>query len=207
MSKTPPLLQIKALTVPHVEPVNLTLNARECLCITGPSGSGKTLLLRALADLDPHDGEMLLADIPSRQIAADQWRRQVGLLPPESSWWKVRTGAHFRHGTALPLERLGLKELLLDAHVSRLSSGERQRLALLRLLANRPRVLLLDEPTANLDPENAQRVEELIDEYRRNRPAAVIWVSHDREQVARVATRHAVLEDGHLHEQPRALTA
>ena len=200
LSKTPPLLQIKALAVLNVAPVTLTLQARECLCITGASGTGKTLLLRALADLDPHDGEVLLANVASARIAADQWRRQVGLLPPESSWWEVRTGEHFRTGAALPLARLGLAESLLDAPVSRLSSGERQRLALLRLLANQPKVLLLDEPTANLDPENTRRVEALIAEYRQHRPAAVVWVSHDPAQVTRVATRRAVLEGGRLQE-------
>lgn len=202
MSKTPPLLQIKALTVPNVEPVTLTLDASECLCITGPSGSGKSLLLRALADLDPHGGEMLLQDVPASRIAAHQWRGQVGLLPPESGWWLPRAGDHFSSAADLPLERLGLAEPLLAAQVTRLSSGERQRLALLRLLVHRPKVLLLDEPTANLDSDNTRRVEALIADYRLSRPAAVIWVSHDRAQVARVATRCAVLEAGRLHEQP-----
>jgi ABC-type iron transport system FetAB ATPase subunit len=194
------LLRIKALAVPNVAPVTLTLLARECLCITGASGTGKTLLLRALADLDPHAGEMWLADVAASGFAADLWRRQVGLLPPESSWWEVRAGDHFPRGATLPLARLGLNEAVLDAPVSRLSSGERQRLAVLRLLGNRPKVLLLDEPTANLDPENTRRVEALIEDYRQSRPAAVIWVSHDPAQVARVATRRAVLEGGRLQE-------
>jgi ABC-type iron transport system FetAB ATPase subunit len=202
MSKAPHLLRIKALTVPNVEPIMLAVDARECLCITGPSGSGKSLLLRALADLDPHGGEMLLADVPADRMAADQWRRQMGLLPPESGWWLPRAGDHFNSTADLPLARLGLTEALLTAPVSRLSSGERQRLALLRLLANRPKVLLLDEPTANLDPENTRRVEALIADYRQSRPAAVIWVSHDHAQVARVATRCAVLDAGRLQEQP-----
>ena len=69
-------------------------------------------------------------------------------------------------------------------------------MALVRLLVNRPRVLLLDEPTAGLDPEDVRRVEELVARYRRSTKAPVLWVSHDVGQVARVADRHFVMSDG-----------
>ncbi len=202
MSQAPPLLQIRELLLPLLGPVTLSLAAGECLCVTGPSGSGKTLFLRALADLDPHEGEVYLQDVPAHTIAPPQWRRQVGLLPPESSWWLRTARAHFpAQWPAEPAARLGLDEAVLDRPVARLSSGERQRLALLRLLANRPHVLLLDEPTANLDADNTQRVEALIAGYRQQHPAAVIWVSHDPAQVRRVATRAVRLVDGCLKEQ------
>jgi len=71
----------------------------------------------------------------------------------------------------------------------------------MRLLPNQPEVLLLDEPTANLDPENTRRIEAVIDEYRRARQAAIIWVSHDIAQVERVADRHYAVEAGELVEQ------
>ena len=186
-------------------PVNLSVNAGECLCITGPSGGGKSLLLRAIADLDPHDGEVLLDGVPATDIAPEQWRRQVGLLPPESNWWLPRAGDHFHNGMPVSLAQLGLNDAILKQPLSRLSSGERQRLALLRLLANQPRVLLLDEPTANLDPDNTQRVEAVIAAYRDRQQVAVIWVSHDRGQVQRVAGRHAILDDGTVREQAMEL--
>lgn len=182
-------------------PVNLSVNEGECLCITGPSGGGKSLLLRAIADLDPHDGEVLLDGVPASDIAPEAWRRQVALLPPESNWWLPRAGDHFHNGMPFPLAELGLDDAILKQPVSRLSSGERQRLALLRLLANQPRVLLLDEPTANLDPDNTRRVEDVVDAYRNRQQAAVIWVSHDRAQVQRVASRHAELDGGTVREQ------
>lgn len=181
-------------------PVTLSLMAGDCLCITGPSGCGKTLLLRALADLDPHDGEAYLQDVPAHTIAPPQWRKQVGLLPPESSWWLRTARTHFNAALPYAPQRLGIDDDVLDRPVGRLSSGERQRLALLRLLANRPHVLLLDEPTANLDADNTQRVEQLIADYRQQRHAAVIWVSHDPAQVKRVATRHARVIGGLLVE-------
>jgi ABC-type iron transport system FetAB ATPase subunit len=197
-SKTSPLLQIRALHRLMLGPLSLEVAAGECLCIAGASGSGKSQLLRAIADLDPHTGELWLQGTRSGDMTPEAWRHQVGLLPPESSWWLPLVGEHFFNGLPVPLEHIGLPATILDQPVTRLSSGERQRLALMRLLANRPRVLLLDEPTANLDPENTRRIEAVIAEYRALQQAAVIWVTHDPEQVSRVASRSCELVDGTL---------
>ncbi len=201
VSKPPPLLQIKNLRRLMLGPVSLAANAGECLGISGPSGTGKSLLLRAIADLDPHDGEVLLEGVRCRDLTPVQWRTLVGLLPPESCWWLPRVADHFLNGLPVPLEALGLAPAILQEPVVRLSSGEKQRLALLRLLANRPRVLLLDEPTANLDPANTKRMEAVISEYRQTQSVAVIWVSHDQAQIARVASQHFTMVDGQLQEQ------
>jgi len=87
---------------------------------------------------------------------------------------------------------------MLDKPVTRLSNGESQRLALLRLLENRPRVLLLDEPTASLDETNARRVEDLVRNYCRAHEAALVWVSHDRFQLQRLGARKIYLCEGQL---------
>jgi len=198
VSKAPPLLQINMLRRLMAGPVTLAVDVGDSLCISGPSGSGKSLLLRAIADLDPHEGEVLLQGESAAAIPPAVWRARVGLLPPESSWWLPRVKNHFQNGMPVPLEHIGLSGNILEQPVARLSSGEKQRLALMRLLSNRPRVLLLDEPTANLDPVNTGLVEAVITEYRRAQQAAVIWVSHDPEQVARVANRYYELRDGTL---------
>lgn len=183
-----------------VGPVSFDVAAGECLCLSGPSGAGKSLLLRAIADLDPHEGAAWLDGIACQDAAPTTWRRRVGLLPPESSWWLPRVIEHF-HATDPPsLDALGLDPGLLGEPIARLSSGERQRFALLRLLANTPRVLLLDEPTANLDPVSTGRVEAVIADYRQRRQAAVLWVSHDPAQIARVADRHLRVSGGRLLE-------
>lgn len=202
MSKPSPLLQINKLQRPMFGPLSLVINAGECVCLSGPSGAGKSQLLRAIADLDPHDGEVLLAGEPSGDIKPYLWRQRVGLLPPESYWWRPTAAAHFHNGLPVALEALGLPEDILDKPVTRLSSGEKQRLALLRLLANAPRVLLLDEPTANLDPANTLRTEAVINDYRQLHGVAILWVSHDPEQVTRVADRRLQLSEGDLQEQP-----
>ena len=198
MSKAPPLLQIEELRRLMIGPLTLSVDAGDCLCISGPSGSGKSLLLRAMADMDPHAGNLWLSGKPAVDILPQVWRTQVGLLPPESAWWLPIVGDHFRNGVVIPLEQIGLQDAIMEQPVMRLSSGEKQRLALMRLLSNRPRVLLLDEPTANLDPENTQRLEAVITDYMREYEAAVIWVSHDMAQIGRVANRYYELSDGTL---------
>ena len=201
MSKAPPLLQIKNLRRLMIGPLSLDVDGGDCLCISGPSGSGKSQLLRAIADLDPHEGEAFLEGVASNDLAANEWRTRVGLLPPESCWWLPRAIDHFHDGVPVSLDHIGLSSAILEQPVSRLSSGEKQRLALMRLLSNRPRVLLLDEPTANLDPENTRRVEAVIREYQHSHDAAVIWVSHDTAQVRRVANRYYEVVGGDLQQR------
>jgi ABC-type iron transport system FetAB ATPase subunit len=201
VSKSSILLQVKALRRPMLTSCSFEVAAKECVCISGPSGAGKSVLLRAIADLDPYEGEVLLDGVAVTEYAPDEWRRQTGLLPSESSWWFQTPLEHFHNGIPVPLDRVGLRSPVLEKPINYLSSGEKQRLALLRLLANRPRVLLLDEPTANLDDENTQRVEEIIKSYRREHEAAVLWISHNRDQIERVANRHFILDENGLLEQ------
>jgi ABC-type iron transport system FetAB ATPase subunit len=201
VSKAPPLLQIKNLRRLMIGPLSLDVDSGDCLCISGPSGSGKSQLLRAIADLDPHEGESFLEGVASNELAANEWRARVALLPPESCWWLPRAIDHFHDGVPVSLVHIGLSSAVLEQPVNRLSSGEKQRLALVRLLSNRPRVLLLDEPTANLDPENTRRIEAVISEYQHSHDAAVIWVSHDAAQARRVANRYYDVVGGDLQQQ------
>jgi ABC-type iron transport system FetAB ATPase subunit len=191
-------LKVENLSFLSLGPFQFGVAGGECLGITGPSGSGKTLLLRALADLDPHTGEVFLDGVAAGALPAPQWRRQVGLLPAESAWWADTVGAHFEEVAPRWLDRLGFRPEVLQWEVARLSSGERQRLAFLRLLVGQPAVLLLDEPTANLDAENTRRLEDLVRRCREERGAAVVWVTHDLDQLRRVATRCCRLQNGRL---------
>jgi ABC-type iron transport system FetAB ATPase subunit len=193
-------LRIEGLRFHDIGPIELAIEPRECICISGPSGSGKTLMLRSIADLDPHEGRIFLDAREACEFPAPEWRRRVGLLPSESRWWRDTVRPHLPDPPSGWLETLGLGEEALDWPVSRLSAGERQRIALLRLLCNRPEVLLLDEPTARLDPDIVQRTERLISDFREQSEAAVIWISHDPAQIERIARRHYRIESGLLQE-------
>ena len=197
-----PSLRIRELVTRHVGPIDLSISPGECVCIRGPSGSGKSLLLRALADIDPHQGEAYLDDAACSGMPAPQWRSQVALVMAESQWWAERVGDHFDSaGHAQWLERLGLPADAMDWEIARCSTGEKQRLALLRTLVQEPAALLLDEPTGNLDQDSTRRVEALLEAYRRERQAALLWVSHDERQVERVAQRGFLMREGKLVER------
>ena len=191
-------LTVESLSLHHIGPISLTLEAGQCCAILGASGTGKTLLLRAIADLEPHQGRVFLDDIDCEQIPPQDWRRQVGMLAAKIMWWHDCVNEHFPSVNIDWLIRLGLNADILHSPVQRLSNGEQQRLALLRLLANQPKVLLLDEPTSNLDKHNTLCMEKLLTEYQRDHNAAVIWVSHDVEQAKRVAQLCYVMENGQL---------
>lgn len=186
----------------HVAPLSLSLQPGDNLVLSAPSGTGKTLLLRALADLDVHDGQISLQGQPQSEYSPAEWRSKVAYLPAESAWWAEKVGEHFSDSDTVNWAQLGFDDSVLDWSVSRLSSGERQRLAILRMMLMRPKVLLLDEPTANLDAENTAKVEALISAYMQEADAAAIWVSHDRAQQQRLGARLVILADKQWREQP-----
>ncbi|HRY16157.1 MAG TPA: ABC transporter ATP-binding protein, partial [Candidatus Competibacteraceae bacterium] len=80
-------LRLESLCTVQLRDIDLTLAAGEQVFLSGVSGSGKSLLLRAIADLDPHSGEVWLDDQPRSRLSPPEWRRRVGLLPTESHWW------------------------------------------------------------------------------------------------------------------------
>jgi phosphate-transporting ATPase len=123
-------------------------------------------------------------------------------VPAEPGWWADTVGEHFSEWmAALALVRdLGFPEEAKGWPIVRLSTGERLRLALIRALMARPKVLLLDEPTAALDPASVAAVESLI-ATRVRAGLAVLWVTHDAEQAKRIAHRLLVVKSGQVREE------
>jgi ABC-type lipoprotein export system ATPase subunit len=180
------MLKVDNIIIPSLAPISFELAAGECLGVSGDSGCGKTRLLRAIADMDEVEGSVCIDDLCRPDVSGADWRKQVALLPAESQWWFDTVAPHF--AAATNLAALGFGDEVSHWQISRCSSGEKQRLAILRLLANKPKVLLLDEPTANLDTENTRKVEMLVAEYLAENNAVAIWVSHNRAQLKRVVS-------------------
>ena len=197
-----PILQVRHLRTSLLKPASFLLSPGECIAVRGPSGAGKTLLLRAIADLDPNEGLVCLNGRDRSTITGPEWRRLVGYVPAEPGWWADTVGEHFSEWTAALafVKELGFPEEARAWPIARLSTGERLRLALVRALMVPPKVLLLDEPTAALDPASVAAVETLI-AARVRAGLAVLWVSHDAEQAKRVAHRLLLVDGGQVREE------
>jgi ABC-type iron transport system FetAB ATPase subunit len=194
-------LLVKNLRTAFAGPFELDLGTGACAAITGPSGSGKSLFLRMIADLDPNEGQVWLNGTERSSIPAPQWRRQATYVSAESGWWADRVIEHFearqRSDVAALGARLGLRADLLDAPVAQLSTGEKQRLSLVRALLRSPRVLLLDEPTGPLDEESVIKVEALLRE-RKATGTSILLVTHDPNQAERLGDQRYRMVAGHL---------
>ena len=187
------MLRVDYLTVPGLPKLTFEVGRGECLVVEGPSGSGKTRVLRAIADLDPSEGYVHLDGIERSEMGGPQWRRMVRYASAEPAWWAGTAGEHFPPGAKIDrlLPALGLDPDQLRYPIADLSTGERQRLGLIRALADEPRVLLLDEPTSALDPTSAAMAEELI-RFQLLADRIVLLVTHDPGQIDRLA--HARLQ-------------
>jgi UDP-glucose/iron transport system ATP-binding protein len=190
------MLTVSALTRLHVS-ASLELKDGECAALQGPSGVGKSLLLRAIADLDPNEGRVELDGTLRETVPAPIWRKQVTYVAAEPGWWAESVKEHFTAwAEAVPLiEKLGLLPSCGSWSIGRLSSGEKQRLGLVRALMLRSRVLLLDEPTSALDSASAAAVESIVAE-RVSTGTSVIWSTHDRAQAHRVGSRLFIMNSG-----------
>jgi UDP-glucose/iron transport system ATP-binding protein len=194
-------LRIRQLATKLIGPISFDVAAGEGLALMGPSGAGKSLLLRAIVDLDPSTGNVMVGAHARDDMPANEWRKLVALVPAESGWWADRVRDHFPasfDATEL-IGKLGLAGSF-EWDVGRLSTGERQRLALARALCRRPEALLLDEPTASLDDHATGLVEDLIGECCGG-GMALLLVTHDRRQAERMAKRLLRISDGRI-DQP-----
>ncbi|CAG9180121.1 ABC transporter ATP-binding protein [Cupriavidus pampae] len=188
-------LQIRQLAGHGRGPFDFDVPPGRCTVLSGASGSGKSLVLRMIADLIPSSGDVRIGSTSRESLSGPAWRREVVYVAAESGWWADDVRSHFEIrdvlNLALPalLRALHLRDDILDAQVSHLSTGERQRLALLRAITLRPRFLLLDEPTSGLDRDSTLAVEAILND-RMTAGMGLLVVTHNTEQAARLQGKH-----------------
>jgi len=193
--------------------VSLDVRPGEFLTLLGPSGCGKTTLLRLLAGFETPDAGRIL--ISGEDVAGwPPYRRPVNTVFQHYALFPHRTVAG---NVAFGLEDCGIPPSEIAARVSRalemvrltglgerridqLSGGQKQRVALARAVVLEPDVLLLDEPTANLDPYNVGLIESIVREQNQQRGTTVVLVTHNVFQARRLAARCALLLDGRIVE-------
>ena len=216
-----PLVRVHGVTKRYgpraaIAGVSLDVEPAESVVVLGPSGCGKTTLLRLFAGLEvPDEGEIWLA---GRQVAAPgrilvpPHERGVGFVFQDLALWP-----HFTVGENLAFvvgsvglpkadrsvriqEVLALVRIapLVDRYPHELSGGEQQRAALARSLVARPRLLLLDEPFSNLDPELRATLRGELSALQRSLALTTIYVTHDRQDAAALADRLVTMRDGRI---------
>ncbi|HZY94950.1 MAG TPA: ABC transporter ATP-binding protein [Candidatus Bathyarchaeia archaeon] len=206
-------------TTPALDAVSFTIKESEFVLLTGPSGCGKTTLCRCLNALIPNfhpgelHGELLIDGVSTGSQLTGELSKKVGYVfqNPENQLFALSVEKDIAFGP----ENLGLSreeirervdeamritgtEKLKDLAPYELSGGQQQRVALAGVLAMRPSVIVLDEPTSFLDPHTAQDVMEATDELRRKLRIAIIVVEHRLDLVSRYANRIMVMDKGRL---------
>ena len=197
---------------PLLDDISLSIQPGERVGLAGGSGSGKTSLLRTIALLDPiSSGQILFRGQPVTNPPS--FRRQVIYLHQRPAM----IGGSVRDNLQLPfkvasatgsynevqiddwIDSLGKSADFINQAADTLSGGEQQLVALMRAIQIDPLVLLLDEPSASLDGESAQKFEQLVELFLAGADErALVWVSHDESQLARMTSRVVTMADGRI---------
>lgn len=176
--------------------ISFSIAPGEFKLITGPSGCGKSTLLKIIASLlSPSEGTIQFKGLDYTTLSPEQYRQQVSYCAQTPALfgetvydnlifpWQIRD-KRTKPDTFLGfLTRFGLPAEMLSKSISDLSGGEKQRISLIRNLQFLPDILLLDEITSALDEENKHNVNDIIHRYVREKNIAVLWVTHDKDEI------------------------
>ncbi len=203
----------KSFDKPVLENINLDLNKGEILALLGLSGSGKTTLLRVINLIEPidrgkiyFDGEEVSSLEEKEKI---KYRRRMCLVFQKPAFLSGSVFDNIAYGLKIrKVNKREIKKRVKEAleivglegyerrNAKKLSAGEAQRVAIARAIVLEPKLLLLDEPTSNLDPKNTETIENLVLRINKEKNVAIIIATHDQAQAIRLANRIAVINRG-----------
>ena len=196
--------------------INLKVDQGEFIYIIGPTGSGKSTLIRLLdGEIAPTKGSVKVVGIDVGNLKNSQvpiYRRNIGVVFQD---YKLLPQKTVSENVSYALEVIGLKKKMVKKRVEdvlrlvglsdkagsfprELSGGQQQRVAIARAIANRPKVLIADEPTGNLDPAKSTEIMALLDKIHKEYGTTILMVTHDLTIVNRFRKRTVVLEHGHI---------
>ena len=197
--------------------VSAEIKAGECISVLGHTGSGKSTFVQHLnALLQPSEGQILIdgEDINKNKFSRRDVKHRVGLvfqypeyqLFEETVFEDIAFGPKNMKAGKLEIEErvweaasfCGIEEGLMHRSPLELSGGQKRRIAIAGVIAMRPEVLILDEPTAGLDPAGSRQIMDNIENYRRSSGATVMIVTHSMDDAARYSKRIMVFDHGHL---------
>jgi len=220
------LLEVKNLTKiyenkPIIRNINLKINKGDIYTLIGPSGAGKSTLLRIIDLLEkPSSGEIIFNGVQTGNLNKSQevnLRRRMALLHQKVTLFNMSVFDNVAYGLSLrgvqsniirrkvqeALLKVGLAELEKQ-NATLLSGGEAQRTALARCMVLEPELLLLDEPTANLDPPNISLIEALIKDMNKEMGTTIIIATHNMSQAKRLDGRVGFILNGEILEEGEA---
>jgi iron complex transport system ATP-binding protein len=200
------LVEASGLSLPsRLPPNSFSLSGGELTCLIGPNGSGKTSLLHAMAGIGNPKGEIRIGGVAPRGLAPKDRMRLLSFLPTSrEAHWPLSAHDLVALGCSSNEDRLRIPDMLEELQLSglagrridRLSTGERSRVLIARALASQARLLLLDEPTANLDPLWQLRLMDYLRRTARSNGQALLVAVHDLELARDFADRVMLMNKG-----------
>lgn len=204
-----------------LDEVTLDIDGGEFVFLVGPSGVGKTTFLRLITrEVTPSSGKILINEedifrLPSKKIP--YLRRKIGTIFQD---FKLLLNRTVFENVALPLEVLGAKDSDIEKEVSlvlekvgllekadsfpvQLSGGEVQRTAIARAIIAKPQILLADEPTADLDPQTAESIIDLLDKINQTDQTIIVMATHNAQIVDKYKKRVITLKEGKVHKDTK----
>ncbi|MBB5173120.1 ATP-binding cassette domain-containing protein [Texcoconibacillus texcoconensis] len=208
------LIDVQAVSSERLTNIHLSIEEGTIVNLIGPSGGGKSSLLMLLNRLeDPLEGEILYKGEPITNIELGKLRRMIGLVQQTAALFEGTVEDNLKYGPSLTgawgsamgrdlLDQVSLPQTYLQKYVDELSGGEKQRVAFARALANKPRILLLDEVTSALDVRNVECIEQRLYELIESKKVeGMFMVTHDISQAKRMGSHTVFMSEGKIVEQ------